>query len=193
MSENDIGRLIFLTILGAGLAGWFIASNRRSQGRMVQYEMLWGLIFIGIIGAVGLWGDIRDDVLPRQQIVGDGSRVEVPRARDGHYYLTLGINGEPVHFTVDTGATGIVLSRADARRAGIDPDMLAYLGEALTANGVVRTARVWLDEIRLGAIADRNVSAYVNEAEMEGSLLGMDYLGRFERIEIADGTLILQR
>jgi len=193
MSENDIGRLVYLTVLGAGLVGWFIASNRRSPGRVLQHAMIWGLIFIGVVGAVGLWGDIRDDVLPRQQVIGDGSRVEVPRAPDGHYYLTLGINGEPVHFTVDTGATGIVLSRDDARRVGIDPHTLIYLGEAQTANGIVRTAQVWLDEIRLGAIADRNVGAFVNEADMGGSLLGMDYLGRFERIEIADGKLILNR
>jgi len=193
MSENDIGRLVYLTVLGAGLVGWFIASNRRSPGRVLQHAMIWGLIFIGVVGAVGLWGDIRDDVLPRQQVIGDGSRVEVPRAPDGHYYLTPGINCEPVHFTVDTGATGIVLCRDDARRVGIDPHTLIYLGEAQTANGIVRTAQVWLDEIRLGAIADRNVGAFVNEADMGGSLLGMDYLGRFERIEIADGKLILNR
>ena len=63
----------------------------------------------------------------------------------------------------------------------------------MTANGIVRTARVTLNDVRLGNIQDAAVSAYVNEAEMDGSLLGMDYLSRFERIEIARGRLILTR
>ena len=110
MSEHDIGRLVYLTVLGTAVIGWFIAQNRNSLGKTTQHAMLWGLIFVGVIGAVGLWGDIRDDILPRQNVIGNGDRIETPRARDGHYYLTLDVNGAPVAFTVDTGATGIVLS-----------------------------------------------------------------------------------
>ncbi len=193
MDENDIGRLVYLVILGAAVIGWFIAQNRNAPGKTAGQVMIWGLIFVGIIGAVGIWGDIRDDVLPRQSVAGDGSVTEVPQSRDGHYYLQLDLNGKPVTFTVDTGATNLVLSPSDARRIGIDPDTLAYLDRAQTANGIVRMARITIGEIGLGAIRDRNVAAYVNEAEMEGSLLGMDYLGRFDRIRIADGKLILTR
>ena len=57
---------------------------------------------------------------------------------------TLEINGTPVRFMVDTGASDIVLSRRDAERVGIDPAALGYLGRARTANGTVPTARVRL-------------------------------------------------
>ena len=193
MDGDALGRLIYLVILGAAIVGWFIAQNRNSMGKTTQYAVIWGLIFVGVIGAVGLWGDISDDVLPRQKVINDGTRIEVPRSPDGHYYMTLDLNGAPVEFTVDTGASGIVLSPDDARKIGLDISTLTYLGQAHTANGVVRTALVRIQDIQIGAILDRDVTAFVNQADMNGSLLGMDYLSRFERIEIADGVLILTR
>ena len=80
---------------------------------------------------------------------------------------------------------------AHARRRGVWGD-LRFLGEATTANGVVRTAVVTLKDVRLGPVADTNLTAYVNQAPMQGSLLGMDYLGLF-RIEIAGDRMILRR
>jgi aspartyl protease family protein len=93
---------------------------------------------------------------------------------------------------VDTGASGMVLSLADARRLGIDPDSLLFLGEAQTANGVVRTATVTLPVVELGPFRTEDFRAFVNGGEMDGSLLGMDYLRQF-RMEFADGRLILRQ
>ena len=96
-------------------------------------------------------------------------------------------------FIVDTGATQVVLSQRDAKRIGLDPDGLRYSGMARTANGTVRTAPVTLDRVGLEGMIDRNVSAVVNEGAMDGSLLGMSYLRRFGRIEIAGNQLVLER
>jgi aspartyl protease family protein len=193
MDALDTGHLVYLAILGIAVVGWFIAENRASLGQTVRTALAWAFIFLGVVAGYGLWGDIRDDVAPRQTVFTEDARVEVPRAFDGHYYLTLEVNGTPVDFVVDTGATDMVLSREDAARIGLAPDDLAYTGVASTANGEVRTARVRLEEVSLGGITDRNVSASVNAGEMSGSLLGMSYLHRFERIEIANGRLILER
>lgn len=190
MDGNSIGQLAYLVLLGLAVAGWFVAQNRDNMGKLAQQAAVWGLIFVGVIAAAGLWNDISRDVMPRQGIV-DGGRIEVPVSRDGHYHLTLSVNGVPVDFIVDTGASQIVLSRADAVRAGIDPASLTYLGSAQTANGVVRTATVRLDSLTLGPLTDTRVPAVVNAGEMDMSLLGMTYLSRFSRIEIADGRLIL--
>lgn len=193
MSGDQIERLVYLGLLGTAVAGYFIAANRRRLGELARHAMLWGLIFVGVIAGFGLWSDIRDDVIARQSVVADGSRIEVPRAFDGHYYLTLALNGTPVQFVVDTGASEIVLSQEDARRVGLDPATLIYSGSAGTANGVVRTARVTLEQVALGPVVDYRVPAWVNQGEMNGSLLGMTYLQRFDRIEIADGRLVLER
>lgn len=151
------------------------------------------MIFLGVVAAYGLWDVVRDEVAPQQVLNVTEGRIEVPRGPDGHYYLTLDLNGQAVRFIVDTGATDVVLARTDARRVGIDPDSLTYSGIARTANGRVRTARVRLDEVRLEGFVDRGVPAFVTEGELDTSLLGMGYLQRFERIEIARNRLVLTR
>ena len=148
------------------------------------------MIFLGLGVGYGLWHDLRRDIMPFQQV--EGGRVVIPRAPDGHYYLSLNINGQTVAFMADTGASNIVLSPEDARSLGIDPAGLRFLGQAQTANGPVRTARITLPEVELGPFNDSNVIAYVNEAEMDGSLLGMDYLGLFS-ITMQGDEMILQR
>lgn len=195
MSPDDTASLIYLGLLALVLLGAFVAAARGGLGRMLTQAALWVLIFLGVVAGYGLWPEISRTVLPRQATVmsGELATVEVPRALDGHYYLRMEVNGAPVTFTVDTGASDVVLSRADAVAAGIDPDRLGYLGSALTANGEVRTARVMLDELAVGDLRDRDVPAVVTDGDLRGSLLGMSYLSRFDRIEIADGMLVLTR
>ena len=192
MESFDFPRLVYLSILGSVLVLWFVVQGRQSMGKLLQYAAAWALIFLGAIAAVGLWQDIRQTVRPTQSVVSD-SRVELPRAPDGHYYVTPEVNGTPLRFVVDTGASQIVLSRRDAARAGIDTESLVYTGRAQTANGTVRTAPVRLDRVSIGPIADRDVRAVVNEGAMEGSLLGMDYLRRFSSVEITGDKLVLKR
>lgn len=193
MTENDYGQLIYLVLLLAAVGSWVFVQNRQRLSQSIQQLAIWALIFLGVIAAYGLWGDIRQTVLPRQSVALEDQTVTVPRASDGHYYLTLEIDGTPVNFLVDTGASQVVLSAQDATRVGIDPVDLNYIGRAQTANGEVRTASVWIDEVSLGGITDQSLRVWVNEAEMSKSLLGMGYLQRWSRIEIQNGSLILSR
>jgi len=192
MTGDQTASLLYLALLGAAIFGYFIASNRQNMGKTLRQLALWGLIFLGAIAIAGLWPGIRDTVAPRQSFTSTGS-LQVPRGVDGHYHVTMGINDVPIDFIVDTGASDMVLSQNDARRAGIEPDTLAYLGRAQTANGTVPLARVRLDRVSLGPVIERGVPASVNGGEMSGSLLGMSYLSRFGQITIQDDTLTLTR
>lgn len=193
MSAMDYGNLAYLVLLGAVVVFWFVVQNRQSLNRTLQQGAVWGLIFLGVIAAVGLWGDIRQTVQPQQLVMSEAGRIEVPRGPDGHYYLTLEINDAPVRFVVDTGATSMVLTRKDAARVGLNEEDVIFYSEAMTANGLVRTAPVRLADVALGPFHDRDVRAFVNEGEMSKSLLGMEYLNRFARLEINNGRLILER
>ena len=190
MDADQIARLAFIGLIAASLAGWLFMQLRGQLSRSLQYLAVWALLFVGVIAAFGLWSDIRRDIAPSQAMLQDG-RIELPQGRDGHYHMTLTVNGARIDFVVDTGASDIVLSQSDADRAGLDPDTLAYIGSAQTANGVVQTAPVRLDIVQLGDRTDRDLRAVVNGGAMDGSLLGMAYLRLFSRIEIADGTMIL--
>lgn len=193
MSGDDIGRLVYLSLLGAVIASWFFLQNRGSLNKIMQQAAVWALIFIGAIAVAGLWSDIRQTVNPSLASFSAEGEIIVPRGPDGHYYLTLEINDAAVRFVIDTGATDMVLTKKDAERVGLVIDDLAFVGRAMTANGEVRVAPVWLDKVTLGPISDANVPASVNSGEMGISLLGMSYLQRFERIEISGGQLVLTR
>lgn len=193
MSSDNIASLIYLVLLGGVLGGYFLLANRSRLGQMGRHAALWVLIFVGVVAAVGLWDDIRRTVPETQAILTESGAIAIPQSRDGHYRVALDLNGTPVSFIVDTGATEMVLSTEDATRIGMDPASLNFTGRANTANGVIRTAPIWLEEVRFGEIVDRNVAARVSGGEMPGSLLGMGYLSRFSTIQISNGVMTLVR
>lgn len=192
MSADDTASAIYLSLIGGALLLSYLLASRMRIGLMLQQAGIWVLIFMGAIAVIGMWPKIQRTITPRQAVMEDQSIV-LPRGRDGHYNMTLNINGVPVDFVVDTGATQVVLTKDDAIRIGLDLNDLRYLGTANTANGVVRTATVRLDSVQVGAIVDTNVRAVVNDGQMEQSLLGMTYLNYFDSITIRDGELILSR
>lgn len=192
MAGEDWGRLAYLGLLLVAVGGWLF-TNRQGLSKNLQQASVWAFLFIGVIAGYGLWGDVRGQLLPGQAMVTGSGRIEVPRSFDGHYHLTVEINGAPVDVMVDTGATDLVLTIQDAEAAGIDIASLRFSEQAMTANGLVATAPVRIESVRLGDIEQRDVRASINGGEMSGSLLGMSYLERFGRIEIAGGRLILER
>lgn len=191
MDGDTLARVAYIAIIMVALGGWALVEFRQRMGQAVRMAAAWGLIFVAMMAGYGLWSDVRTDIMP-SQMVSAGGEIEVPRAADGHYYLTLQINGTPIVFMADTGATNMVLSRADARSVGIDPESLLFTGEAATANGVVRTARVDLPLVELGPFRNETFTAFVTDGDMTGSLLGMDYLGQF-RLEIAGNRMVLRQ
>lgn len=190
MSGDQIAQLTYLVLLAAAIGGSAIVAGRSNWGRMAQQAAIWALIFVGVIGAYGLWGDVASTIAPRQTVTDAGS-IRLPRGSDGHYSAVIAVNGIDIRFIVDTGASQVVLSAQDARRIGIDPASLSYTGRANTANGTVQTAPIMLTQMDLGGIRLGPLPAVVNGGAMDQSLLGMRYLSQFSRIEIIDDQMIL--
>jgi aspartyl protease family protein len=111
----------------------------------------------------------------------------------GHFVVDGQINGGAVRFLVDTGATSISLSSADASRLGIDyrkgqPGLMG------TANGTVAAYRVKLDTVRVGDIVVNNVDAAVVEgSQMPFALLGMSFLNRMEMKREGQTMVLIRR
>lgn len=117
--------------------------------------------------------------------------VELKRSDDGHFYADVQINGATIHALVDTGATGIGLSRDDARRAGIATSigMTDVIGKG--ADGDVRGEYVTLDRITLGDKTVEHMEAVVfNSGEL--TLLGQTFLAKFASVEIKGDTMVLR-
>ncbi|MBB5771725.1 aspartyl protease family protein [Brevundimonas vesicularis] len=121
-----------------------------------------------------------------------GTDAQVVKGADGHYWAEANIDGKAVRVLVDTGASVVALTRADALRLGVDPEPEAFTGKVQTASGVVRAAPVQLKTISVaGARVDR-VEALVVEQGLEYSLLGMSYLGRLSAFSATPSGLTLR-
>lgn len=120
----------------------------------------------------------------------DGS-VELNRSGDGHFYADVTINGAAVHMLVDTGATGIALSREDARSAGLATSigMNDVVGEG--ADGAVRGEFAQLDRVELGPLSAEGMNAIILNSG-EQSLLGQSFLSKFDSVEIHGDRMVLR-
>jgi aspartyl protease family protein len=111
----------------------------------------------------------------------------------GHFIVHPSIENSRVKMMVDTGASFIALTDADARALGVRPDRSAYDYALSTANGVVKGAQVRLREVRLGEILVRDVEAVVLPAGVLGmSLLGTSFLRKLSGYEVRGGRMILR-
>jgi aspartyl protease family protein len=108
-----------------------------------------------------------------------GSAIVLTAGRNGHFRTIGQINGKSIEFMLDTGASSVVISQADADRLGIDYKH-APLGLAETANGTAPFKLVILNSVRIGDVEVANVEAAVIPANMRGALLGNSFLTRFQ-------------
>ena len=115
----------------------------------------------------------------------------VAKAADGHYWAEAEVNGQPVRFLIDTGASVVTLTSADAVRLGFDPTTLDFARKVRTGAGEARAARVMLDHVVVGGARVEQVPAVILQGGLTTSLLGMSYLGRLSRFEATPDTLIL--
>lgn len=190
-APEEIGRLIYLLLLLAGIGGAVLFGRRRVGGRALRDLAIWGLIFAMVVIAYGFRDVLTRELWPGRAMVMDSGSIALRRGAGGHFHATVDVNGASVRFLVDTGATGIVLSQADAVAAGIDVESLDFNTRAATANGMVAIAPVQLGSLRFGGIEVRDVAGAVNGGALDISLLGMSFLDRFDRIEIRGDTLLL--
>ncbi len=119
------------------------------------------------------------------------AEVRIASGRGGHYLTPGRINGMPVEFMVDTGATSIALGAAEARRLGIHY-AAGQLINVNTANGVASAYKVWLDSVTVGTITIKHVEAFVITGEAPGTiLLGNSFL-KLVDMTTERGVLVLR-
>jgi len=110
-----------------------------------------------------------------------GAPLRIARAADGLFYLVARVNGTPVRFVVDTGASMVVLARRDAVSAGV---ATAPGGAFETAGGATLMARGRIAALHLGGHAYREIDAAVADTDLRASLMGQNLLARLGTISM---------
>ena len=120
-------------------------------------------------------------------------RVELKPDSGGQYHAEVEIEGRRIPMLVDTGATLVTLTFADARRLGLAPAPSDFTANVNTANGPAKAARLLLREVRVDNLLVPGVPALVMPEPVVGtSLLGMSFLQRLGGFEVASGNLVLR-
>lgn len=120
--------------------------------------------------------------------------VTVQSDRQGHFQVEGSVDGRRLDFMVDTGATMVALRERDAARLGIFPTPRDYTVGVSTANGVIRVAQVRLPSLEVNGIRVYDVTALVHpDHTLAVNLLGMSFLSRVRRFEMANGRLVMEQ
>lgn len=202
LDGDQTTRLIYLTVLLVVLVGSIGFGRGRAVGKF-RYIGVWVLIAAALVVVytyrapmLNFAAPVMRELAPSR--VADvtnaaGAReLVITRADDGHFHLDAEANGAGVRFLVDTGASGTVLTMADAERAGIDVDSLAFNRPVQTANGIAYYAGATLDSLAIGP--ERLTSLPVGvmpQQAMDTSLLGMSTINRFSSWRIEGNRMVL--
>lgn len=120
----------------------------------------------------------------------EGGAVRIRQASDGHFWVDALVNGRPVRFLIDSGATTTSLSRGAARRAGIESGGFGTMVQ--TANGVVMVERGRAGSITLGPIERRDVAVHVSDAFGDVNVIGMNFLSTLSGWSVEGRSLVLR-
>ena len=193
-SAGEILAIATLVTIGGAL----VLSLRLHYREFFRYVAIWTAILLVLaLGyafrhEIGRVGDrLVAAALPERGYEA-GEAMVFERGTDGHFRIAALADGVPLSFLLDTGASRVILSSADAARLGLTPPPGAFVERYRTGNGTIRAAPVVLRELRIGHIRLEDVRASVSAGDFGSSVLGMSALSRLSGVEISGDRLILR-
>jgi len=188
--------LAALAAMVVGVAGSVMIRWVPALGRMLRVASTLGLMGILVLVVVQLARmDPRFEMAvpefgyPEQVVEGGETRVQL--ARDGHFWLRGELNGEPVSFLVDTGATLTAVSAETAAAAGLEERSGGLPVRMQTANGAVAAQLTSIEELRFGNVTARGLDAIIAPGLGPTNVIGMNLLSRLASWRVEGDTMIL--
>ncbi len=203
LASDDFGGLVYYGLWGVVIGAGILGSGVR-LGDAARSIAIWAAIVVLLMAGYQYRYELQDVASrltaglvpgsPLSMTDADGrASVMLERARGGHFEARGVVNGSPVRFLIDTGATATVLTEADAAAAGLDTAALSFTAPVMTANGQAFAARASADEIRVGDIVRSRVPVLVvRSGQLDTSLLGMNFIGTLSGFDMRGERLILR-
>ena len=195
-------RLVYLVILTVGLFCAGLGRALLNEGwRTVHYGLVWSCVFAGLALSYshrddvrGALATIRGEAMPSVALNSTAVEVVLDREWDGHYRADARVNGVAIPLMVDTGASMVVLPFEQVERLGFKREDLDYSTPVMTANGRSTVASIKLNEVSIGDIVVRNVTAAVaHPGKLHTGLLGMSFLDRLNETSFQGTKLYLRQ
>jgi aspartyl protease family protein len=204
LARNEFANVAYLLILLV-FVGSALLGRGLGAGEIVRAAAGWLAILLILIGAyayreelTGVGGRLLGVLVPGVPIPGrlagniDDASVMIVRATDGHFAVRAEVDATPMTLMVDTGASFVTLTLADAERIGIDLGSLRFVLPVRTANGMIEAAPVTIGRLAVGPIERHDVAALVAPSgSLDQSLLGMSFLNTLHGYSISGDRLVL--
>ncbi len=139
------------------------------------------LIWVALLGIT--YVVIDSQMKPKVATAINETMIDIPRSRDGHYYVAGTINAQAVTFLVDTGASTVSIGSAVARRIGLPGGRAVNIG---TAGGVSLGEEITGQTVTLGGITIRDVRVVVLSGMPNEALLGQNVLRHLDVVQSSD-------
>jgi aspartyl protease family protein len=174
-----------------------LAARRLPLGYVAKAGLAWIAIFATLFAIfsfrfefIGIWERLKADISGTAGQNISGEAIELRRQDDGHYWLMVNINGEPVRFMVDSGATLTAINATTAREAGVEAD--GYPIILGTANGRIAAKRGVVRLLSVGPHSIENHQVVVSERFGDVNVLGMNFLNSLQSWRVQANMMVLQ-
>lgn len=197
MSESDTASLVYSLLLLV-----LVGSALVSRTLPIRQTLKMALGWVGIFALIFLLVSFRPEMkLIWQRVTGElglarapeitGEPMTIRKSDDGHFWVSAEVNGRPMRFMIDSGATFTAISTEAAKAAGIEPGGLGLKTVMETANGMVEADRATIADLRVGSLTMRDHDVLISDGLGETNLLGMNFLSELESWRVEGSSMIL--
>lgn len=182
---------IVLSWIGSGMVSREIGFGRVVRGASsLALVAIFAMVMIQVSRFDPRYGMAVPELGIPEQIV-EGGETRIMMGRDGHFWINAEVDGEPVNFMVDTGATLTAVSTGTANRIGLEPRVGGIPIMLKTANGTISAEIGTVDELRFGNVVARGIDTVIVPNLGDTNVIGMNLLSRLASWRVEGRTLIL--
>lgn len=192
--------------LWLALALLLVVSGLMSRRLPARRPMGWAIAWIALFGGLYMaFQSFEPEIAAWQQARRGGEisvvngtdaassrEVEIPMARDGHFWVNADVGGQQVRFLIDSGASVTAVSESTARQIGLRPDPMGRMMIVQTGNGPVTARRSVIEQLQIGTIRASNLPVIVSERFSNVNVLGMNFLSKLEGWRVSNGHMTLE-
>jgi aspartyl protease family protein len=193
MSDANGPMAVYYLIIAVAVASSIVAM-RLPAGKVLKMVAAWvaifaaGFVLFSFRSEFSSFGQrLRAEATGSS--ISDGASVRIPVAEDGHFWVNAAVNGHPIRFIVDSGASVTTISVESAKAAGVP--IGTERTAVNTANGRTQAIKGWADRLEVGTIERKEFPVDINEHD-DTNLLGMNFLSSLRSWRVEGNYLVLE-